>query len=137
MGTVLIDNRIMEVELGSGSRDQLWISTSEAERVAGMAPHPEGFSKGGVIIPAPSGQSEKFLRGGEVNIAAFWRQMNKPVLSDESGRVWVLGASAEERAAALQSLQAPDFTLPDLEGRPHSLSDFRGKKIFLVSWASW
>ncbi|MCH8076410.1 MAG: redoxin domain-containing protein [SAR324 cluster bacterium] len=63
--------------------------------------------------------------------------MNKPALSDASGEVWVLGASAGERAAVLQSLQAPDFTLPDLDGRPHSLSDFRGKKVFLVSWASW
>jgi peroxiredoxin len=37
----------------------------------------------------------------------------------------------------MQSLEAPDFTLPDLEGRPHALRDYRGKKVFLVSWASW
>jgi peroxiredoxin len=29
------------------------------------------------------------------------------------------------------------FTLPDLEGRPHALADYRGKKVFLVFWASW
>ncbi len=137
MVTVLIDNRILEVKQASGSGDQLWISTSDAERIAGMSPHPEGFSKDGVIVSAPSGNTENFLRGDEVNVAAFWRHMNKPALSDESGEVWVLGASAGERAAALETLQAPDFTLPDLDGRPHSLSDFRGKKIFLVSWASW
>ena len=33
--------------------------------------------------------------------------------------------------------EAPDFTLPDLEGRQHSLSDYRGRKVFLASWASW
>jgi len=27
---------------------------------------------------------------------------------------------------------APDFTLPDLNGNPVSLSDFRGKKVLLV-----
>jgi peroxiredoxin len=32
---------------------------------------------------------------------------------------------------------APDFTLPDLDGRMHSLSDYRGKKVFLLAWASW
>lgn len=137
MATVLIDNRIMEVEQGSGSTDQLWISTSEAERIAGLSPHPQGVSMGDALIPLPAGKSAEFLRGDEVNIAAVWRHANKPALSDEAGNVWVLGASAEERAADLQSLQAPDFTLPDLDGRPHSLSDFRGKKVFLASWASW
>ncbi|MBI3853814.1 MAG: redoxin domain-containing protein [Verrucomicrobia bacterium] len=32
---------------------------------------------------------------------------------------------------------APDFTLPDLKGKAHSLSDFRGKKVLLITWASW
>ena len=28
-------------------------------------------------------------------------------------------------------------TLPDITGKLHSLSDFRGKKVFLATWASW
>ncbi len=33
---------------------------------------------------------------------------------------------------------APDFLLPDLEGRSVRLSDFRGKKaVFLNFWATW
>ena len=136
MVTILIENKILEVEGGSGSNDQLWMSTSEAERISGLSPHPEGFSKGNVILRLPTGQSEVFQRGKEVNLAGLWRRMNKPAMSDESGGVWVLGASAEERASDLSSLQAPDFVLPDLDGKPHSLSDFRGKKVFLVSLAS-
>lgn len=32
----------------------------------------------------------------------------------------------------------PDFTLPDIaDGKPVSLSDFRGKKVLLVQFASW
>ena len=30
-----------------------------------------------------------------------------------------------------------DVGLPDLDGRPHRLSDHRGKKVLLVTWASW
>ncbi|PYS58122.1 MAG: hypothetical protein DMF74_24460, partial [Acidobacteria bacterium] len=30
-----------------------------------------------------------------------------------------------------------NFTLPDLNGKLHSLADFRGKKVLLVTWASW
>jgi peroxiredoxin len=31
----------------------------------------------------------------------------------------------------------PDFTLPDLQGRPVRLSDYRGKKLLIFMWASW
>jgi thiol-disulfide isomerase/thioredoxin len=32
---------------------------------------------------------------------------------------------------------APDFTLPDLEGNKVSLSDFKGKVVYMDIWASW
>ena len=32
---------------------------------------------------------------------------------------------------------APEFTLPDLEGTPRRLRDFRGKKTLLYVWGSW
>ena len=75
--------------------------------------------------------------GDAINVSATWRAQNRPVLSDQQGQTWVLGQSATTRAQALHSLQAPDFTLPDLNGQPHSLSDYRGKKVFLATWASW
>jgi AhpC/TSA family len=32
----------------------------------------------------------------------------------------------------------PEFTLPDIQtGKPVSLSDFRGKKVLLIHFASW
>ena len=32
---------------------------------------------------------------------------------------------------------APPFSLPDLEGKLHSLGDFRGKVLMLFFWATW
>ncbi len=32
---------------------------------------------------------------------------------------------------------APDFTLNDVNGKAHSLSDFQGKVVMLNWWASW
>jgi len=32
---------------------------------------------------------------------------------------------------------APDFTVYDIDGNPHKLSDFRGKPVLLNFWASW
>lgn len=32
---------------------------------------------------------------------------------------------------------APDFTLTDLDGEPHTLSDYRGKVVIINFWATW
>ena len=31
----------------------------------------------------------------------------------------------------------PDFTLPDMDGEPHSLQDYRGKVVLINFWATW
>ena len=36
-----------------------------------------------------------------------------------------------------ERLPAPDFTLPNPDGRKVSLKDFRGKVVFLNFWATW
>jgi hypothetical protein len=61
----------------------------------------------------------------------------RPVAIDLDERAAYLGVSAAARAKALSSLEAPDFTLPDLDGRLHALSAYRGQKILLVAYASW
>jgi hypothetical protein len=35
------------------------------------------------------------------------------------------------------SVDAPDFTLPDLQGAKRSLEEFRGKFVMLNFWATW
>ncbi len=49
----------------------------------------------------------------------------------------MFGTPPEVRAVNRPSLDAPDFTLPDLDGRSHSLADARGRKVVLIAWASW
>jgi thiol-disulfide isomerase/thioredoxin len=55
-----------------------------------------------------------------------------------------LGCGADEPTAspgvaeaAGQGEVAPDFTLPDLQGKPIRLSDFRGKAVIIDFWATW
>ena len=47
-----------------------------------------------------------------------------------------LGLSGLMLASALQAGQ-PDFTLQGLDGRSHSLSDYRGKWVLVNYWATW
>jgi len=32
---------------------------------------------------------------------------------------------------------APDFTLNDIDGNPHTLSEYRGKNVVVVIWTTW
>jgi hypothetical protein len=113
--------------------DGLRVSPGDAEAVSGWTLKPEGMCRDDLCVPL----AEDVRRDGKVDLAAFWRVLGHPVVSDHAGTVWVLGSAAESRTRALAGLEAPDFTLPDLSGVPHRLSDLRGRKVFLTTWASW
>jgi hypothetical protein len=119
------------------SGDSLWLSRAELERATGWTLTPEGLCQGETCVPVPRGAEAQFIEGDAVNLTAFWRHLGHPVVRDGAGESWVLGIAARERACALESLQAPDFALPDLDGRMHRLADHRGRKVLLVTWASW
>jgi hypothetical protein len=72
-----------------------------------------------------------------VEIGRLAAVLDRPLALEPSSRVGYLGVSARVRGQALASLRAPDFTLPDLTGRLHTLREHRGKKVLLVAYASW
>jgi thiol-disulfide isomerase/thioredoxin len=47
------------------------------------------------------------------------------------------GPTHDGSAHATQRALAPDFTLPQLNGQPLTLSSFRGKIVLLDFWATW
>ena len=121
--TVISQNKVLKTDEARVHGDDLWLSNAPLERVMGTA-------------QAQSIEST-YQRDGQTNVSALWQASNRTVVCDQSKQAWVLGASAAERSDALLSLQAPDFTLADPQGNPHSLSDYRGRKVFLTSWSSW
>jgi len=129
MAVVLTDRGEFEVAATGG----LCVSAVDAEAITGWTPKPEGMCRDELCVPL----GDDARRDGKVDVAAFWRALGHPIVSDPRGDVWVLGTAADSRTAALGGLEAPDFALPDLSGVQHRLSELRGKKVFLTTWASW
>ena len=121
--------------------DALWLDHDALERATGWQWKPQGLCRDEACMPIPrdvaaSGRPA-MVDGDRLDVAAFWRHAGRPVVHDDAARLWVLGEAAAERADALGSGVAPDFELPDLDGRPHRLSDYRGRRVFVATWASW
>lgn len=114
-----------------------WVPLDLLAVATGWELKPEGACQGDVCVPIPAGRATDFVRDGAFNLVALARHLRQPAEYHAPSQTWAIGESASARNEQLQSLAAPDFTLPDLDGRLHSLADYRGRKVFLVSWASW
>ena len=140
MTTIISPDSVLEVTQRPEGAD-LWLTPADFESVTGFSLKPEGFCRGALCVPVPPARAAQVRRGsasnGAINIAAFAALTERPWVGSDAGDCWVLEEPAAARNDALQSLAAPDFELPDLRGVPHRLSDYRGLKVLLASWASW
>lgn len=111
----------------------------------------EPFAKQlGLKVEYPEGAKMVVLCGGsELCVPLEFQDSEKGVV-DINGVTYVQPARVtkpfgfeiyEVSANRLEVIQpmhlAPEFTLPDLEGTPKHLRDFRGKKTLLYVWGSW
>ena len=139
--TVIYDGVATEVAAASEPSSNLWITTSDLTRATRFVIKPQGVCRDQLCFPLPKTRTAEFIakKGSTTwfNLSEFARLIKQPFVSDQKNGVWYFGARAEELNGYLASLEAPNFTLPDLNGRAHSLADFRGKRVLLVTWASW
>ena len=140
--TVVYDDKATDINPAqtSDGTDQLWVSTADLTRVTHFEVKPQGVCRDELCFPLPKARHADFLhkQSGKdwFNLTAFAGLVHQPVAHDPATSTWYFGTRADQRQT-LASLRAPDFTLPDMAGKTHSLSDFRGKKVLLVTWASW
>jgi hypothetical protein len=136
--TVVYDD--VATEGAAGDAAQLWISTADLRRATRFELKPQGVCRDQLCFPVPKARTSEFVRRDSgttfFNLLAFAQLVNQPVAYDEALATWYFGLRSDQREGS-SSLQAPDFTLPDMAGKLHSLSNFRGKKVLLVTWASW
>ena len=106
---------------------------------------PEGACLDDLCIPVARGTSpddEKAVvvehSGSEYfDLLRFAAKIGQPVVTDKETSISSFGAIPATRSQLFEEALAPDFELPDADGNLHRLSDHRGKKVLIITWASW
>jgi hypothetical protein len=136
--TIIYGDKTSTVSDASPEGENLWLPLNDLRDTTGWELKAEGVCQGDVCIPIPPGRRDEFVRrDNSFNLGAFARLREQPRAHDDARAVWFFGEAPAARHNRLMSLQAPDFTLPDIDGNAHSLADYRGNKVLLLSWASW
>jgi hypothetical protein len=106
--------------------DTLDISTDEFHAGTGWEIKPQGACKGEVCVP---------LSGG-FSLTAAAERLGMALVHDAEHGLWALGPESLG-GHALATAEAPELTLPDLDGNLFALSSLRGQKVLLVAWAPY
>lgn len=114
--------------------EQLRVSADEFERGTGWAVRPEGACHGEICVPLPTAARDDDPTTVDVRPVA--ERLGMPLVRDERAGLWALGP-ASLGGTVLASAQAPELTLPDLDGDETSLSSLRGQKVVLVGWTPY
>jgi hypothetical protein len=131
--TVLYDGRAVVLSRATADKDALWIQHADLPSINGFELKPQGACREEICIPIP----RPMMRGAQFNLTAFAERIGQRVVADPAARVWSFGEIPVVRGAFLESRVAPEFSVPDRKGRAVRLSQFRGKKVLVVTWASW
>jgi hypothetical protein len=108
------------------------------ERIAdalGWELKPEGLCRDDICVPVRDRAS--LFVGDDVDLAAVAAALGRAAVVDALGGIAAVAMDAEGRRQALDSLHAPAFVLDDLDGHPHRLEEWRGRKKLLVAFATW
>jgi hypothetical protein len=138
---LIYDNRPTTIALPPAALagEDLWLTLADLKRATGFVIKPQGVCRDELCFPLPRGRRAAFLstqgKTSWFNLSEFARLLKQPVAREADA--WYFGPRADEQNSYLGALTAPDFKLPDMNGRMHSLSDYRGKKVLLLTWASW
>lgn len=139
--TVLYLDRVVELDSTLPDVSDLWVSPEDLTRINDFVLKPEGACLDEICIPVNQDADSDIVveRDGATwfSVTAFAERVSQQYVVDRDTDTWSFGAIPVTRSSFVQLAQAPDFTLPDREGNPVSLSDFAGRKVMILSWASW
>ena len=113
----------------------LGVSADDFARATGWTLKAEGLCKGEVCVPVRDASA--MSDGAAIDVVEFARVTGRNIVIDASRNMVAMGEQASSRAASMATLDAPNFTLPDINGNLVSLSDFTNRKKLILAWSSW
>ena len=138
---VLFDDTLVRVERTLPDPNDLWVLPPVLTRINAFELKPEGACLDTFCVPVRQDEDSAMFvtRAGQgwFNVTELARRLLQAYAVDHDRQVWGFGEIPLTRQPFLRSAIAPDFTLPDRQGNMVSLSDFRGNKVLIVTWASW
>ena len=139
--TVLHAGRVVTVDQTLADPSDLWVTPADLTRVNGFELKPEGACLDTLCIPVNQTDDSDIVvtrdRQRWFSLTAFARKLDQSYVVDRSHSTWSFSEIPILQADLVDHALAPDFELPDRDGNPVRLSDFRGKKVLLLTWASW
>ena len=129
--TILYGDRSVSLDKVQADAKDLWVRAAELPRINEFELKPQGACRADICIPI----SKDLTRGEWFNLTGFARKTGQAFIADSG--VWSFGEIPLLRGTFYNSRIAPDFAVPDRKGQPVHLSDFRGKKVLVITWASW
>ncbi len=139
--TVLYRDRIIELKQTLPDPVNLWITPEDLTQVTGFVLKSEGACLAEICIPIrqDDGSDMVVTRSGKkwFNFSGFSKNLKQVYVADRESATWSFGEMPLHREGFLQNASAPDFEMEDRNGKTVKLSDYRGKKVLLITWASW
>src|SRR5262249_7171945 len=139
--TIVFDRNATAVSGVTNENHELWITLNDLKKATRFELKPSGVCRDDLCFPLPKAERDSYVKKEAnqtwFNLNAFARLVHQPVAYDQKHSIWLFGERPTVQNGFLSTLVAPNFTLPDIDGKMHSLSDFKGKKILIVTWASW
>lgn len=138
--TILANGQITEVSAYQNDSQSLWIKADEIKAATGFELKSSGVCYDPLSICIPLSENG-FVQEKEdskwLNVSKLADRLDQPLVTDEHRSIWSLGTIPTARKVMLDTGLAPNFAMEDIHGETVRLSDLRGKKVLIVTWATW
>lgn len=133
--TIITDEVTVVDGVVDARRGAFLIDPADLAGALGWELKSSGLCRADTCVPVPDVDSLQV--DGLLDVTAVAAAVGQPTVVDLDAGIIAVALPAVQRRRALAELEAPAFTLPDLDDVPHDLDGWAGMKKLLVTFSSW